>query len=146
MPRYFTKKEAERLLPHVEQAIRAAIELKKFYVEAEMILQQEARRVMAAGGVAANSMQLEPERSRRDTCAARLRDAIETIHSYGCEVKDLDIGLIDFRTLYRGQEVYLCWKLGEEGIRFWHGLTEGFPGRKEIDEEFLANHRGTTVH
>jgi hypothetical protein len=146
MPRYFTKKEAERLLPRVEESIRAAIELKKFYIEAEEILQEEARRVMAAGGTAAGSMQLEAEKSRRDTCAARLRDAIETIHSYGCEVKDLDIGLLDFRTMYRGQEVYLCWKLGEEGIRYWHGITEGFRGRKEIDEDFLANHRGTMVH
>ena len=64
------------------------------------------------------------------------------IQENGVVVKDLDIGLIDFPTLFRGEEVYLCWKLGETGIRFWHGLDEGFRGRKPIDEEFLANHRG----
>jgi hypothetical protein len=54
-------------------------------------------------------------------------------------VKDLDIGLIDFPTLFRGREVYLCWRMGETGIRYWHG-EEGFRGRKEIDRDFLDNH------
>ena len=49
---------------------------------------------------------------------------------------------IDFLTLYHGREVCLCWKLGEDRIRFWHGMEEGFRGRKAIDEEFLENHAG----
>jgi hypothetical protein len=57
-------------------------------------------------------------------------------------VKDLDIGLIDFRCYYHGEEVYLCWKLGEPGIAWWHGLEEGYRGRRPIDEEFLKHHRG----
>ena len=57
-------------------------------------------------------------------------------------VKDLDVGLIDFPTLYRGEEVYLCWKLGETGIQYWHGIDEGFRGRKKIDRDFLDNHKG----
>jgi hypothetical protein len=57
-------------------------------------------------------------------------------------VKDLDIGLVDFPTTFNGVEVYLCWKLGEPGIEFWHGVEEGFRGRKPIDREFLENHRG----
>jgi hypothetical protein len=81
-------------------------------------------------------------RSRRDKAATELNQAVEKVHSYGCQVKDLRMGLVDFPTLYRGQEVLLCWKLGEEGIRFWHGLEEGFRGRKAIDSEFLSNHRG----
>ena len=55
----------------------------------------------------------------------------------GCLIKDLDIGLIDFPTTYRGEEVYLCWKLGEPGIEYWHGVDEGFRGRKPIDQDFL---------
>jgi hypothetical protein len=69
-----------------------------------------------------------------------LKNAVERILAHGCEVKDLDIGLIDFRTFYHGEEVYLCWKLGEVGITYWHGLSEGFRGRRMIDEEFLENH------
>jgi hypothetical protein len=63
----------------------------------------------------------------------------------GVLVKDLDIGLIDFLTHYQGREVCLCWKLGEERIRFWHGTGEGFAGRKPIDGEFLENHRGDAL-
>lgn len=145
MASYFTKQQAEAVLPEVEQAIRNALELKRFYLEAEAVLDQETERIQMSGGALVHGGRMQAERSRRDTCAAKLREAVEHIHSYGCEVKDLDIGLIDFRTLYRGEEVYLCWRLGETGISYWHGLTEGFRGRREIDDEFLRNHRGTAV-
>jgi len=82
------------------------------------------------------------QKRRRDSSAQGLKEALEEIQEYGCVVKDLDIGLIDFPTLFRGEEVYLCWKLGESGIRFWHGVQEGFRGRKPIDQAFLAQHRG----
>ena len=84
-------------------------------------------------------------KSQRDTAALRLREAIEGVQETGCLIKDLDIGLIDFLTRYHGQDVCLCWKLGEDHIRFWHGMEEGFRGRKPIDEEFLQNHRGDAV-
>jgi hypothetical protein len=61
-------------------------------------------------------------------------------------VKDLDIGLIDFPTLFHGVEVYLCWKLDEPAIEFWHGVDEGFRGRKAIDRDFRDNHRGDSSH
>ena len=81
-------------------------------------------------------------RTRRDETAAQLRNAIEQIQEIGCVVKDLDIGLIDFPTVFRGREVYLCWKLGEGAIEYWHGVDEGFRGRKAIDRDFLDHHRG----
>lgn len=143
MARYFRIEQANALLPKVEKSIRDAIELKRFYQEAEAVLEQEAERIMLSGGAMVNRARLEAERSRRDTCASQLQAAIEEIHSLGCEVKDLDIGLIDFRTFFRGQEVYLCWKLGEGDIEYWHGVTEGFRGRKLIDEDFLKNHHAS---
>lgn len=143
MAQYFTVPEAEALLPEVERVIRDAIELKRFFTEADEILKQETRRIMMSGGANVNSARLQSEKSRRDTCARQLNEAIERIHAYGCEVKDLDIGLIDFRTLVDGEEVYLCWKLGESGITHWHGISEGFRGRKPIDEAFLKKHRGS---
>jgi hypothetical protein len=57
-------------------------------------------------------------------------------------VKDLELGLLDFPTLYRGKEVCLCWRLGEPEIAFWHEVDEGYKGRKPIDQAFLENHRG----
>jgi hypothetical protein len=81
-------------------------------------------------------------KSERGAAATALKSSIETIHEVGCVVKDLDIGLVDFPTLFRGEEVYLCWKMGESSIQFWHGVDEGFAGRKPIDQDFLDNHRG----
>jgi hypothetical protein len=79
---------------------------------------------------------------RRDAMATRMSEAVASIQQHGCVVKDLAQGLIDFPTLLRGEEVYLCWKTGEASIGHWHGLEEGVRGRKPIDEEFLSNHRG----
>lgn len=143
MATYFRIEQAEALLKEVESAIRNAIELKHFYQEAESVLRQESERILLSGGAAVDRPRLQAERSRRDTCARKLQEAIEQIHSFGCEVKDLDIGLIDFRSLYQGREVYLCWKLGEPRIEYWHGIEEGFRGRKKIDEDFLREHRGS---
>ena len=77
-------------------------------------------------------------RLQRERAAESLKKAIESIHESGCVIKDLDIGLLDFPTLFRGEEVYLCWKLGEPKITHWHGLEEGFAGRKPIDDR-IAN-------
>ena len=146
MPRYFTLIEAERLLPAVERHIRDAVALKSEYQEAEGNIQRATQRIVTMGGTVVNREYFATERSRRDAAAAALKKAIEDIHEMGVQVKDLDIGLIDFPTLYHGQEVLMCWKLGESGIGFWHGLEEGFRGRKPVDEDFLMNHRGDGVN
>ncbi len=62
---------------------------------------------------------------------ALLREVAEL----GVEVKDVDVGLVDFRTRLRGREVYLCWRLGEsDRIAYWHDLDAGFAGRKLIED------------
>ena len=94
------------------------------------------------GGARINREEVIDLRGRYEALASLLREGIEKIQSFGCQVKDLDIGLIDFPTMYKGEEVLLCWKLGERGITWWHGLEEGFGGRKPIDGEFIAGHRG----
>jgi hypothetical protein len=142
MPRFFTLQQAQELLPDVESAIRDAISLKAEFQRAEAEWRGFARRVSMQGGVTANHSQLIQQKRPRESSALGLKQAIERIHQSGCLVKDLDVGLIDFPTLLRGEEVYLCWKLGESGIRFWHGVHEGFGGRKEIDRDFLEHHQG----
>ena len=57
---------------------------------------------------------------------------VDDLHELGVLVKDLDLGLVDFPTLRDGEEVLLCWRVGEDEIRYWHGLEEGFAGRKEL--------------
>ncbi len=140
MPRYFRIKEAEGLLPTVEQHLRKAISLKSEYEKADEDLQQVMHRIGMLGGSIINREHILALRATRDTSAAQLKEIFESIQEIGCQVKDLDIGLIDFLTLFKGEEVCLCWKLGESGIGYWHGLEEGFGGRKAVDEEFRLQH------
>jgi hypothetical protein len=64
-----------------------------------------------------------------------LQCLVEDIHSCGCHLKDLDSGLVDFPTLWEGREVYLCWKLGEPRVGYWHELEAGFAGRRSLETE-----------
>jgi hypothetical protein len=145
MPRHFTLAEAERMLPEVDRALRDALFHKAEYQAADAELNATMQGIRMAGGSRVNPGPFLATRARRDASTAALREIFEKIEKMGVLVKDLDIGLIDFLTLYQGREVCLCWKLGEEGIRFWHGMEEGFAGRKPIDEKFLENHRGDSV-
>jgi hypothetical protein len=142
MSRRFTLAEAQRLIPRVDRLLRQAIEMKACYDDAEKQIQAFQERVMMMGGVSVDRERAVEARTRRDGAAAQLRSSIEQVQEVGCLIKDLDIGLIDFPTTYRGNEVYLCWKLGEGGIEFWHGVDEGFRGRKKIDRDFLEHHHG----
>jgi hypothetical protein len=146
MPRFFTLEQAERLLPSVEASLREAVALKAGYQESDQELQNAMQRITMLGGSSVHPGPLLEHRRNRDSSARQLQETVEQIQSQGCVVKDLDLGLIDFPTLLRGQEVYLCWKLGERGITFWHGVDEGFPGRKPIDADFLSTHRGDLSH
>jgi hypothetical protein len=142
MPKRFTLAEAQGLIPRVGSLLRDAIARKAEYDEAERAIQAFHERVMVMGGVTVDRERVIELRKRRDTAAGYLRASIQEVQDYGCVVKDLDSGLLDFPTMFRGVEVYLCWKLGEETIEFWHGTDEGFRGRKAIDQDFLDHHDG----
>jgi hypothetical protein len=142
MPRFFTLSQASELLPEVEASLREAIHFYSEHADAEQWLEREVQRILLAGGALVDRRDVANHRASRETSALALKGAIEKIHSLGCQVKDLETGLVDFPTLYHGKEVLLCWRLGEDAIRFWHGLEEGFRGRKPIDQEFIENHAG----
>jgi hypothetical protein len=146
MARYFTLREASELLPEIEPALREAMFFHCEHTEAERRLQQEIQRILFAGGARVDQDEVARLRARREASALALKAVIEKIHATGCQIKDLEIGLVDFPTLYHGNEVLLCWKLGEDSIRFWHGLEDGFQGRKLIDREFIENHQGEKLN
>lgn len=146
MPRYFTLQQAHSVLPLVEEELRQAIRIRTDLEAATTELEAYSHRLAMAGGALVDQRKILGLRGRRDALASRLKEAIETVQQYGCQVKDLDMGLLDFPTMFRGEEVLLCWKLGESEITFWHGTEEGFRGRKKIDEDFLANHTGDPSH
>jgi hypothetical protein len=57
---------------------------------------------------------------------------IYRIESLGCVVKDIDLGLVDFPSMLDDEPIYLCWKLGESSVAYWHGADEGFASRKAL--------------
>lgn len=142
MPKRFTLAEAEGLLPQIGQLLREAVALKSEYQEVEQAVEGRVQRIMLAGGMVVDRERALEERGRRDRTGERLKTLVERIQETGCVIKDLDMGLVDFPTLFRGEEVYLCWKVDEPGIRYWHGVHEGFAGRKAIDQDFLDHHQG----
>jgi hypothetical protein len=80
-------------------------------------------------------------KAEREKTIQRVKDTLAEIDATGVQVKDLDIGLLDFPCQVEGRTVLLCWKLGEKGITHWHDTSEGFAGRKPIDEKIAKAKR-----
>jgi hypothetical protein len=68
-----------------------------------------------------------------DAAAAEFTSCLEQLGDLGVEVKDPETGLLDFPAVREGEDVLLCWRVGEEAVAFWHDLEEGYAGRKPID-------------
>jgi len=138
--RYFTLDQAQQLIPTVERHVRDALFHKAEMQQTGQEMERTFDRVRVSGGARLDPARERDLRARRDASIKALKEALGAIEEAGALVKDLDIGLLDFMTRYRSQDVCLCWKLGEDAIHYWHGAEEGFRGRKAIDEEFRKNH------
>jgi len=132
--RTFTLQDAQRLLPTLESLLRSAISSKKLIEDVDTEMQDLAHRVFLNGGTLINVVEVARRKAEREKAVQRAKDAIAEIHSTGVQVKDIDIGLLDFPCKVEGEILLLCWKLGEEKISHWHSTEEGFAGRKPIDE------------
>jgi hypothetical protein len=131
-PRYFTPEEASELLPQVRVAAETLVEHRRALVEATAKRAELATRIAGHGGDfdPQEPRELEGELEREAEAVAR---AVSSLEELGVQVKDLDRGLVDFPALRsNGEEVLLCWQVGEDEIGFWHGLDEGFAGRKPL--------------
>jgi hypothetical protein len=129
--RFFTPEEAaealEQVRPIAEQMAEKARELTRV---------EERRRELLAP-VAGNGGGVDPAAAaalgqRREQLAGEVGDCIRRIAELGAVVKDPAQGLLDFPTLRRGEEVCLCWRVGEAEIGFWHSLEDGFAGRRPL--------------
>jgi hypothetical protein len=126
MQRYFTRQEANDLLPVLKPLIKAM-----FHARDELLtLQPELQETLEK---AINNGNSHVSRSALDAMG-RLKDAVAKVHSFGVEVKDVNRGLIDFPSLRNGEIVYLCWIFGEEQVGFWHTLEAGFAGRQPLTD------------
>ena len=132
--RTFSLQDAQMLLPTLESLLRTAIQSKKLIEDVEAELQDVAHRVFLNGGTLVNVVEVARRKAERERAVQRAKDAIAEIHATGVQVKDIDIGLLDFPCKVEGEIVLLCWKFGESKITHWHSTEEGFAGRKPIDE------------
>jgi hypothetical protein len=87
---------------------------------------------IAGNGGNVEPHELQDVQEQLDVAVAGIARCVARIHDEGALVKDLDEGLVDFPAQREGEEVLLCWRLGEDEIRFWHGLEEGFSGRRPL--------------
>ena len=129
--RYFTPSEANELLAEVRPLAESLVEHRN-----GMRLAAE-RRARLTARIAGNGGDLDPQEpgeldeqfERESQAVAR---AVEGLQRLGLLVKDLDRGLVDFPALRDGEEVLLCWQVGEDEVAYWHGVDEGFAGRKPL--------------
>lgn len=133
MSRTFTLDEAQDLVPVLEGLLRTSIEGKKVIESVDAELQATVQRIFLNGGMSINVVHFARRKAEREKAIQRVKDAMGEIDAMGVQVKDLDIGLLDFPCEVDGEIVLLCWKLGEKSITHWHGVSEGFAGRKPID-------------
>lgn len=139
MSKRFMLREAQSLLPQVERLLQDAMRIKPEFDEAVAAVQKMKERVHIMGGMLIDRDAALEIRQRRESSSKLLKQTVEEILEMGVQIKDIETGLVDFPTRFRGRDVYLCWKLGESDIEYWHG-DEGFRGRKPIDRDFLDHH------
>jgi hypothetical protein len=139
--RTFTLEEAQSLLSILESLLRTAINSKKIMEDVEAEMQALTHRIFLNGGTHVDVVAVARRKAERARAEQRAKDALSEIDSIGVQVKDLDIGLLDFPCEVDGHVVLLCWKMGEKSITHWHGTDEGFVGRKPIDERIVRSKR-----
>ena len=137
--RLFTLTEAERARRELEPFLIEAIGARKKLNELEVELGAVSTRILLMGGMIVPYAKLAEKRMEHQALAEVMKSNLERILSTGCVIKDLEVGLLDFPAIIDNEEVYLCWKLGEDRIRFYHRQDEGFSGRKPLDPRDLGH-------
>ena len=123
--KHFTLEQARMMLSGIAHLVRELVSLK----QALDAKGYDIHRHQFFGGSGPNGERYFPQELER------LVEIAQNLDKKGILIKGLDDGLIDFPHLRsNGEEVYLCWRLGEEDIQFWHGVAYGFAGRKRVEE------------
>ena len=131
MPKTFTLAEATALLPTIQPILERIIMLRARLERTErdiVSLHWKAR----TNGHADHQGSFGEGNTARTDLLAEINAELVKIHDMGVELKDPSIGLIDFPSPRDGRVVYLCWRLGEPAIEYWHETTTGFAGRQPL--------------
>ena len=135
-PKLFTPDEVNRLIPRLTELMETAIERHGQALALQERLRDDRARVSASGGERRDAMDWKARAERLDGLGIEVRQLLQDVQAMGGVVKDLETGLVDFPGRGSvgpgGPVVNLCWKLGEDAVRFWHGMDEGFAQRKPL--------------
>jgi hypothetical protein len=129
--RYFTREEANELLPAVKVLAERMVTHRVALEQAQATLGAYLEKISGNGGGIPPG-ELAGAHAAVEEEAAGVARCVEGIQELGGMVKDVGEGLVDFPSRREGEDVLLCWRLGEDEITHWHGLEEGFPGRKPL--------------
>ena len=129
--RYFTADEANQALEEVRPLTEELVAHRRALVDLQERQSALTTRIAGNGGNV-EPHELQNVQEELDEQVAGIARCVARIHEVGALVKDLDDGLVDFPAKRHGEDVLLCWRLGEDEVGFWHGLDEGFSGRKPL--------------
>ena len=121
MSRIYSVAEANDLLPYLAPAL---VELREKFEKASEIRAKVAAAAAGNGG--------SPMREEWSRVLARVGELIDRIHEWDLELRDINTGLVDFPAVIQGEEAYLCWRLGEPEVAYWHPRDTGFAGRQPL--------------
>lgn len=124
MPRYFTLEEANTTLEIIKPLLDEILALRQEILNRREEVWPVIQRAVGNGG-SQKASKLALEFNRIDALVHQIQDT-------GVQIKDINIGLLDFPHLRKGREVYLCWKHGEPKIAFWHEIADGYAGRQPV--------------
>jgi hypothetical protein len=129
--RHFTPEEANRLLERVRPVAESLVAHRRAFTVAAARRARLSQRISGNGGDfdPQEPSELDEQLEREAEAVAR---AVDRLQRLGVLVKDLDRGLVDFPALRGEEEVLLCWQVGEDEVAWWHGVEEGFAGRKRL--------------
>ncbi len=137
--KYFTLDQANRTLPLVGRVVTDIVD--EYRRWKDLIFRYE----LIAAGSKADAGESEEQvglRVKVDESAQRINRYVEELSEVGCVFKGFEEGLVDFHTHINGQEAFLCWKLGEAAIEYWHDLESGYGGRQTLSQSSEARDQG----
>ena len=118
--RRFTVAQANSTLPLVRRIVRDIVQTHADVIKVQAQLERQKGKDQQA------------LQGKLESCMEHLEDFVDELTEVGCELKDYQLGLIDFTGRHNGHDVCLCWKLGEERVAYWHETAAGFAGRQPV--------------
>lgn len=132
----FTVPEAEAALPEVKALVEQLQGLQRSILKTNTELDDTVAKISGGNGYPIRALKDEVQRLTKHQLQLieAFQSSLSQLESLGVVLKDLSAGLVDFYARRDGTLVFLCWKLGEDRIGFWHGVEEGYGGRRPLDE------------